>query len=134
MTPNLDKYFPWWKRLRADDPFTLIDDRHEMEDCFDGHTAAVGDTFTKWFSTNEPPRVFRIVAVHPERDGVRVYECRFVGFAPPIKPRPPGGEGHPVRPLPRRPTLNGGEYIAVARARELGTPAASLAQMEEIGA
>lgn len=102
MTPNLDKYHPWWKRLRPGDPFTLIDDRRQMENGFDGRTPNVGELFTKWFSTAEAPRVFEIITVHPERNGVRVYECCYVGFAPTIERGPHDGETFPAAP-PRRP-------------------------------
>ncbi len=118
MTPNLDKYFFWWKGLRAGDPFTLIDDRRQMEDGFDGRGPQVGEKFTKWFATNEAPRVFEIVVVHPEHDGKRVYECRYVGFAPTINRPPKPGELLPADPRPQLPKLSGGEYAAVPRAVE----------------
>lgn len=68
----LDKT-PAWQMLKSGDPWTMIQDEPIL---LDGVPVAVGAYISKWFSTAEPGRIFRVDRIHKES----VYETTFIGF------------------------------------------------------
>jgi len=63
--------------LNLNDPYTFVVEEPITTD--DGIAATAGDIITKWFSTAEQGREFRIIAMH-QMNGCIAYETRFVGF------------------------------------------------------
>lgn len=66
-----------YRYLRTNDPFTFCEGETIMHES--GRECEPGDNISKWFRTDEPGRVFKIVKVHKFDHG-RAYECTFLGF------------------------------------------------------
>lgn len=67
-----------WQTLQPGDPWTIIRDEPIVK--ADRTLIGVGDLVSKWFATNEPGRLFKVVRVHQPA----TYETQYVGFAPPF--------------------------------------------------
>jgi hypothetical protein len=66
---------PGYKRLQPGDPFTFTSLTDEQ--MLPALGAGIGGSVSRWFSTAEPGRLFRIVRIH---EALHAVECEYIGF------------------------------------------------------
>lgn len=71
------------KSLQPGDPWTFVS--LTPEQMANALSIGVGGETSHWYTTGEPGRIFRIVAIHPD---LKAVETVFVGFQEPALPLP----------------------------------------------